>query len=112
MNPFTTQSQAAIKQWIDEQVSQHPTTGPVGYGIDTNGHSIEVDEYHRGAEAVEIGTFEEGWLTQPAEAAECAGCDGEQPALVHAHSHHETIILDCLNCRDRTAVVLRGEERV
>lgn len=90
-----------IRAWIDEL----PTTGPVGIGIDTNGHSIEIEDYVNGATEIAIGTFDEGWITQPAESGECPGCDGDNATLVHAHKDRGIILQDCLGCQTRTLLV-------
>jgi hypothetical protein len=103
-NPFTAGNQAKIRQWIFGILDDLPTTGQVGFGMDTNGNSVVIEEHAGGAEDVEIGTFDDGWITQPARSAECPNCDGKQPALVHGNQGAETIVIDCLNCRTRLAV--------
>jgi len=102
-NPFTPQNQAKIQQWISDILFNLPTTGtgPVGFGIDTNGNSIIVEEYVGDCEDIELGTFHEGWITQPAKSAECPNCNGEQPTLVHGNPERDIILMDCLNCRTR-----------
>lgn len=101
MNPFTPQNQAKIQQWIFGILDDLPTTGPVGMGMDTNGNSVVVEEYVGDCENIELGTFQEGWITQPAQSAECPNCSGEQPALAHGNPDRDLILVDCLNCRTR-----------
>lgn len=105
---FTPQGQAAIREWIFGILDDLPTTGPVGFGMDTNGNSIEPAEYHGDAESVAIGTFDEGWVTQPAQSSECPGCEGEQPVLVIANMDEETLVHDCLACRTRAVLTDGG----
>lgn len=87
---------------VEERLKDLPHDGAIGWGIETNGQSIDIEQYEDDSEAVDIGTFDDGWITQPAISGECDHCDGEQPAIVHGHPPRSVIIIDCLGCQTRS----------
>ena len=69
-------------------------------GIETNGRSI-AEHFEDGTGGIDLGTFDEGWLTQPGLSEDCPNCEGQVATYVHAHTEREIIVLECCICLTR-----------
>jgi len=80
-----------------------------GFGMDTTGRSINVQDRVGDNADVDPGSFEEGWVATPGHNhGDCPRCADNQPVIALSHKEREIVLIDCINCRTRYSLDALG----
>jgi hypothetical protein len=80
-------------------------------GMATNGVSI-AEHFEHGTEDIDLGTFDDGWISQPGVGPDCPQCSGDMPCYVHGHRGRNILLLECAGCLTRyDGTKLGGQQR-
>jgi len=80
-----------------------------GFGIETTGRSINVQDRAGDYADVEPGSFDEGWVAMPGLGrGDCPQCGDDQPVIALGHAEREIVLIDCINCRTRYSLDALG----
>lgn len=101
----------ALVEWAEDvQAADAKLLPGAGFGMDTTGVTIDVQDRVGEDADVEVGTFQEGWIATPGQSnGDCPECE-ESPIVALSNKERGIILLDCLGCRTRYDIhALDGE---
>ena len=99
-------------QWAEDiQDADGKLQSGAGFGMDTTGRTIDVQDYVGVDEDLTPGTFEEGWIAVPAHTeGACLECEENTPAIALANKDEDVALVDCINCQTRYSLdALEGD---
>lgn len=112
--PLYPDDRPRLVEWAEDvQAADGKLLPGAGFGMDTTGVTIDVQEYVGDHADVEPGSFDEGWIATPGQGnGDCPTCDGNQPVIALSHKENDIILIDCINCQTRYSTdALGGDPR-
>jgi len=100
--PLFERDRDRLIQWAkDVAASDTKLRAGAGFGLDTTGRTIPIEE-HVGPDAdVDVGGFDDGWIAVPGRSGgDCPAWD-DAPIIALSHRDREIVLIDCLGCQTR-----------